>query len=133
MKQNNSNNINEGFKLPDNYFNNFKKDLDKKIIEQSSSKNKLIHLHSKQAKYSILIAASLLLLFGLSYSFMPKTLVEHKVTFVNDSVSKTRKNLEFNLKKDTNNNDELMALFIDDENIDEYLDNYLIDGVTSNE
>jgi len=97
---------NDSFKIPDNYFKDFEERLSKKIsVESMSSKSKTISLiNKKKIKYTYFIAASLLLFLGISYFF------------------KTN-------QKDFDNNDELLAVFIDDAYIDEYLDNYLIDSL----
>ena len=130
MKKHHTNTHRNGFKTPDNYFENSQQKIINRLnIEaETSSETKVVSLISTNVKYAMYIAASIILVVGITFSFSNNETTKNQITLVSDTLNKVNDNLQLNFEKDKND-DELLALFVEDEYLDEYLDDYLMDGV----
>lgn len=130
MKKQSTNIQREGFKTPDNYFENFQQKLNTKLdLENKNNRAiKVVSLWSTKLKYVTYIAASVLLLIGITFSFKDNKSTKNQITLVTDTVNTVKKNIQFDFLN-YDDDDELLALFIEDDYVDDYLDDYLIEGV----
>lgn len=121
-----------GFKIPDNYFEDFQEKLNNKLAieKKKNEETKVVSLLPTKLKYMLYIAASVILLIGITFSYNNSFTIETQITSVTDTIETIKENIQLDLTS-YNNDDELLALFIEDEHLDEYLDEYLIDGVIS--
>lgn len=130
MKKQSTNIQREGFKMPDNYFENFQQKLNTKLDTENTNnaETKVVTLWSSKLKYVTYIAASVLLLIGITFSFNDNKSTKNQITLVTDTVNTVKKNLQLDFLN-YDDDDELLALFIEDDYVDDYLDDYLIEGV----
>lgn len=115
----------EGFKIPDNYFEEFQHKLNDQITKEDKN---VIPLRSNKLKYVMYIAASVLLLISLTLSVNHNSTKGTNVTLVSDTINTVKETIQIDFLG-YDDDDELLALFVEDEYIDEYLDEYLIEGV----
>lgn len=132
MKKHLNNTQRNGFKTPDNYFDNFqqkmniKLDLEKKINKET----KVVSISSFKLKYALYAAASVLLLIGVTFSYKNTNTIDTQITSVTDTIQSIKETIQLDIPYySDDDDDELLALFVEDENIDEYLDDYLIEGI----
>lgn len=120
----------DGFKMPDNYFEQFQEKLNNRI---HADEDKRTIKTTKDApiwsnKYAFYIAASILLLIGITFSVNHNNTTDTQITLVTDTLKTFKNSLKLDFS-DLEDEDELLALFVEDEFVDEYLDDYLIEGV----
>lgn len=114
-----------GFKVPSNYFSNSKKDLLENI--NTGKRNKLIVFSRRNIGWSIAAAVALLITLNV---FKTDGLrgIEELETIVSDTLNQHQKShLAFEEKTSAEDDMLVSSLFIEDAEIDNFIDSYVLD------
>ncbi len=123
----NQKHINLGFTTPQNYHEN----IASKLLKESKTKP-IIPLFSKKKKYVFFAAASIVLCFILFNTnrnkLLPTTITSSSIDSTHIHKQKTEEQFIIT-EKDVN----MLALFIEDEQVDEYLDELIFEDLAYEE
>ena len=117
-----------GYQVPDDYFSTSKKEILDKV---TAKKGKSIRLLSGNLKIMLPIAAAIALLITLTV-FKPNVFPSiHDIpSIVSDTIKKIKNN---NLAEDSfinlSNDVSIASLFVEDEALDDFVDDYVIDQI----
>jgi len=123
LENSKSKNEDLGFSTPKEYHADFKENLLQSITSEAPKEVPVYSLRNKYLKYSLAIAASFLLFFVLSTNFNSSENKSQIVTIVTDTVQEIKEQFPkgFSLIEE---NEDLLALYIEDNDSDELLDEY---------
>ncbi|WP_147296401.1 hypothetical protein [Lutibacter oceani] len=116
-----------GFEIPENYFSKSKLEIQQKVF---TKKTGIFNLTSKQLKFRIPMAAAIALLFTLAvFKFNSTSELKNLPNIVLDSI----KDIQPNEFKNHNNlvyeDIAIESLFINDEDVDKYLEDYVFESL----
>ncbi|WP_010182506.1 hypothetical protein [Aquimarina agarilytica] len=115
-----------GFNIPDAYHENVTSDILKNIDVKNNTP--VISLFSKKMKYALFTAASIALFFIFFNLNKNKTLPSTIVSTTIDTTNVIKQKVQEQFKI-TDKDAKMLALFVDDAQVDEYLDELLIEDL----
>ena len=120
-----------GFKVPSNYFSNSQKDLLEKV--NSGERSKLIVFSKRNIGWSIAAAVALLITLNV-FKTGGLSGIEEIETIVSDTLNQ-HQNSHLAYEEKTSAEDDMLvsSLFIDDSEIDNFIDSYVLDDMMQEE